>query len=270
MNPAAFVPISVRFTIVAAVTCVLAWQGCGTPLHAQPLDFNRDIRPILAENCFYCHGQDANKRQADLRLDQRDAAIAAGAVAPGDAANSAMIARILSDDPEQQMPPPKSNRRLSADQKKTLERWIAEGANYDQHWAFVPPSRPAEPAVHPVIPLLEGRPRRVQIRRAESRPVGRLPGNNRGQLRYSFTGRNDTDLADITKNLGQDWIFLETLYRIYSTAGYNIAHIDTTAAIMRENGLDPADIDRIEAVVNSACRMFLAAYRAAPSAPAAN
>jgi len=75
-------------------------------------------------------------------------------------------------------------------------------------------------------------------------------GNNRGQLRYSFTGRNDTNLADITKNLGQDWIFLETLYRIYSTAGYNIAHIDVTASIMRDNNLNPADIDRIEAVVN--------------------
>jgi len=75
-------------------------------------------------------------------------------------------------------------------------------------------------------------------------------GNNRGQLRYSFTGKNDTSLADITKSLGQDWIFLETLYRVYSTAGYNIAHIDVTAAIMRENGLDPAEIDRIEAVVN--------------------
>ena len=75
-------------------------------------------------------------------------------------------------------------------------------------------------------------------------------GNNRGQLRYSFTGKNDTDLKDITKNLGQDWMFLETLYRIYSTAGYNIAHIDVTAAIMRENHLNQADIDRIEAVVN--------------------
>lgn len=75
-------------------------------------------------------------------------------------------------------------------------------------------------------------------------------GNNRGQLRYSFTGRNDTALSDITRNLGQDWMFLETLYRIYSTAGYNIAHIDVTAAIVREHGLKPTDIDRIEAVVN--------------------
>ena len=75
-------------------------------------------------------------------------------------------------------------------------------------------------------------------------------GNNLGMLRYSFTGDNRVDLSAITKGLGQDWMFLETLYRIYSTAGYNIAHIDVTAALCREHGLGYADIDRIEAVVN--------------------
>jgi 2-methylcitrate dehydratase PrpD len=75
-------------------------------------------------------------------------------------------------------------------------------------------------------------------------------GSNRGELRYSFTGDNRTDLAQITANLGRDWIFLETLYRIYSTAGYNIAHVDVTAALCREHDLHYADIDRIEAVVN--------------------
>src|SRR5271167_2696674 len=73
-------------------------------------------------------------------------------------------------------------------------------------------------------------------------------GNNRGELRYSFTGDNRTDMAKITANLGRDWIFLETLYRIYSTAGYNIAHVDVTAALCREHGLAYADIDRIEAL----------------------
>lgn len=111
------------------------------------LDFNRDIRPILAENCFYCHGQDANKRQAELRLDVRDAAIKSGAIAPNDLAKSSAIERINSTDPERQMPPPKSNRRLSAEQKKTLERWVSEGANYQNHWAFITPQRPAEPTV---------------------------------------------------------------------------------------------------------------------------
>src|ERR1700733_5652886 len=75
-------------------------------------------------------------------------------------------------------------------------------------------------------------------------------GNNLGQLRYSYTGHNRTDLNSITKNLGRDWIFLETLYRIYSTAGYNIAHVDVTAKLCEEHDIAYADIDRIEAVVN--------------------
>ena len=75
-------------------------------------------------------------------------------------------------------------------------------------------------------------------------------GNNLGRLSYSFTGRTSTDLASITENLGQDWIFLETLYRIYSTAGYNIAHVDVTARLCEEHDIAYADIDRIEAVVN--------------------
>jgi hypothetical protein len=75
-------------------------------------------------------------------------------------------------------------------------------------------------------------------------------GNNRGELRYSFTGENRTDLAKITEGLGRDWIFLETLYRIYSTAGYNIAHVDVTARLCEEHELRYEDIDRIEALVN--------------------
>jgi 2-methylcitrate dehydratase PrpD len=75
-------------------------------------------------------------------------------------------------------------------------------------------------------------------------------GNNLGLLRYSFTGLNRTDLSKITEGLGQDWMFLETLYRIYSTAGYNIAHVDVTAKLCQENKISYADIDRIEAVVN--------------------
>ncbi|HVH75495.1 MAG TPA: MmgE/PrpD family protein [Stellaceae bacterium] len=75
-------------------------------------------------------------------------------------------------------------------------------------------------------------------------------GNNRGELRYSFTGRNRTDLSKITEGLGRDWIFLETLYRIYSTAGYNIAHVDVTARLCEEHGIRYEDIERIEALVN--------------------
>ncbi|HQX53305.1 MAG TPA: PSD1 and planctomycete cytochrome C domain-containing protein [Planctomycetaceae bacterium] len=113
----------------------------------QSISFNRDIRPILAENCFYCHGQDSNKRQANLRLDIRDVAVDAGALVPGDATGSAAIQRINSDNPDEVMPPPKSNRRLSAEQKHLLERWISEGANFQTHWAFEAPVRPVEPIV---------------------------------------------------------------------------------------------------------------------------
>jgi len=75
-------------------------------------------------------------------------------------------------------------------------------------------------------------------------------GNNRGELRYSFTADNKASLDKVTANLGKDWMFLETLYRIYSTAGYNIAHIDVTAALCREHDIKPADVERVEAVVN--------------------
>src|SRR5262249_49834739 len=111
------------------------------------LDFNRDIRPILAESCFYCHGQDANKRQAELRLDVRDAAIEAGAIVPRDPLASEMVSRINSNDPHEQMPPPKSNRRLSPEQKKQLARSIPEGATSGPHWAYAAPKRPVEPVV---------------------------------------------------------------------------------------------------------------------------
>ena len=111
------------------------------------IDFNRDIRPILSENCFYCHGQDPNKREADLRLDVRADALEHDAFVPGNPEASLLIERIASDDPEMQMPPPKSNRRLTDQQKALLGKWIAGGAEYLPHWAFATPERPEPPAV---------------------------------------------------------------------------------------------------------------------------
>jgi hypothetical protein len=126
--------------------CLLA-PAADSAREPRPLDFNRDIRPILSENCFYCHGQDGQKREADLRLDDRAAAIAAGAIVPGDAGASTLLERIHSTDPDVLMPPPTSNRRLADDQKQMLDRWIKEGAEYKPHWAFTPPVRPTPPAV---------------------------------------------------------------------------------------------------------------------------
>ena len=129
------------------VVCLNPLAGkFGVALFAEdPVDFNRDIRPILAENCFYCHGQDGNKRQADLRLDSRDSALAGSAFIPGNAAESALLSRIHSSDADEQMPPPKSNRKLSADQKLLLEKWVNQGAVYSNHWAFMAPVRPELP-----------------------------------------------------------------------------------------------------------------------------
>ena len=111
------------------------------------LEYNRDIRPILAENCFACHGPDSAARKANLRIDQRDEALAAKAVVPGKPDESQLVARIFADDPQERMPPAKSRKTLTPAQKETLKRWIAEGAEYQPHWSFIPPVRPAVPDV---------------------------------------------------------------------------------------------------------------------------
>ncbi len=112
--------------------------------------FNRDIRPILSGNCFHCHGTDEHHREADLRLDDRDAAIADrggyAALVVGDASASEIIRRIETSDPDLKMPPPESGKRISAEQTATLKRWINQGAEYQPHWAFLPPAATATSA----------------------------------------------------------------------------------------------------------------------------
>ena len=112
-----------------------------------PLEYNRDIRPILSENCFACHGPDSASRKANLRLDKREAAIEAKAIIAGDADSSELIARVFSTDAEEVMPPPDSHKSLKPEQKETLKRWVAEGAVYQPHWSFLPPNRTNPPTV---------------------------------------------------------------------------------------------------------------------------
>ncbi len=108
-------------------------------LAAEKLQFNRDIRPILSDRCFYCHGFDAKKREADLRLDEREVAVEAKAIVPGKPELSEVIARVMTDDPDDHMPPAKSKLpSLTKAEIETLKRWIAEGAEYEAHWSFVP------------------------------------------------------------------------------------------------------------------------------------
>ncbi len=123
----------------------LALLGLTLPSAAK-VDYNEDVRPILSENCFYCHGPDGNKRKAKLRLDVRADALAKKAFVPGDADASELIKRLSSTDSDEVMPPPDSHRTITPAQKEILRRWVAEGAEYKEHWAYVTPVRPALPA----------------------------------------------------------------------------------------------------------------------------
>ncbi|MBP9903355.1 MAG: DUF1549 domain-containing protein, partial [Verrucomicrobia bacterium] len=136
-------------TLVAVFSLVDASPAANVPAK---LDFNRDIRPILSDNCYACHGPDAGKRKAGLRLDLKDGALAplkSGEVAivPGDLAKSGLIARITTKDEDDLMPPVKSGKRLTAPQINLLKQWIAQGADWKAHWSFIKPERPPVPAV---------------------------------------------------------------------------------------------------------------------------
>jgi len=121
--------------------------------HAEDtVQFNRDVRPILTNNCFRCHGPDAHERKKDLRFDQREVAVnelpdGVTAIVPGDPAASEMIKRITSDDPDYRMPPPEAHKTLTADQIDTLKKWVAQGAPYEKHWSLNTPTKPELPKV---------------------------------------------------------------------------------------------------------------------------
>ena len=125
-----------------------------TAARGAEIDFNRDIRPILSENCFFCHGQDPAHRKAELRLDVAAEAMADrggyAAIVPGKPEASELIARITASDIFTVMPPADSNRSLTDREKQLLKQWIAQGAEYNKHWAFIPPVRPPLPAVSDV------------------------------------------------------------------------------------------------------------------------
>ncbi|MCY2964953.1 MAG: DUF1553 domain-containing protein [Planctomycetota bacterium] len=137
------------FSLVASVATLFS----GTALAEPPADiqFNRDIRPILADHCFQCHGPDSVQRKADLRLDTEVGARAdlggRRAVVPGKPDESELLARILSSDPAERMPPDSIGKPLSASQIELLKTWISQGATWQKHWSFLPPEAPAIPPV---------------------------------------------------------------------------------------------------------------------------
>ncbi|PAW64786.1 MAG: chromosome segregation protein [Opitutia bacterium Tous-C1TDCM] len=135
----------------AGVYLAVGFAGLAPASAAEAIDFNRDIRPILSDACYHCHGPDAATREAKLRLDEREGLFRTKddvtVVVPGKPEASELIQRIISPHADEVMPPPEATRQLKPAEKELLKRWIAGGAPWGRHWAFLPPVRPAVPAV---------------------------------------------------------------------------------------------------------------------------
>lgn len=140
-----------RFSKLAWIVLAIFAGNLHAIAEDDAISFSRDIRPILSGKCFSCHGPDEETREADLRLDSFEAAahgdLDTAAIVPGKSSRSELVRRILSDDPDEQMPPPSSNKSLTDEQKRLLQQWIDSGARYEQHWSFIPPTIPALPLV---------------------------------------------------------------------------------------------------------------------------
>ncbi len=132
------------FLLLFALVCFAATTNSRA---ADKLEYNRDVRPILTENCFACHGPDSASRKADLRLDKREIAIEHDAIVPGKPSQSSIVSRVFENDADAVMPPLATKKKLTAAQKETLKRWVAEGAEYQPHWSLIAPARPALPPV---------------------------------------------------------------------------------------------------------------------------
>jgi hypothetical protein len=146
----------IAIIVVAAVGVTLVMRDESGSEQEVPdiVDYNFHIRPILSDRCFKCHGPDANKREAGLRLDTEEGAFAAlkdnpgkHVIIPGDPLNSALYARLVSSDTSELMPPPSSNLALTKTEIEIIRKWIEQGAKYKKHWSFIAPQRPAVPAV---------------------------------------------------------------------------------------------------------------------------
>ncbi|HEX3151086.1 MAG TPA: DUF1553 domain-containing protein [Gemmataceae bacterium] len=138
-----------KIAVLVAGLTIVATARAAEP----PIDFARDVRPILSHHCWTCHGPDEKARQAGLRLDDRDAAIKKKAIVPHDLKASKLASRIDDPDEDRRMPPPESKRPMTDRQKQILKAWIEQGAKYSQHWAFSAPQRPGIPVSHEGPPI---------------------------------------------------------------------------------------------------------------------
>jgi len=136
--------------VVGVTVAIFTLPAPRAAAELEPIRYGKDVRPILSDRCFQCHGPDGEQRQANLRLDLAEEATKSrpkgAAIVPGNAAASPLFKRITSDDPKFSMPPPDSNKHaLDAGQREIIRRWIDDGAHYESHWAFSPPTRAAVP-----------------------------------------------------------------------------------------------------------------------------
>lgn len=168
------------FVLLFAGTFFVQYSHAADSAPTNSVDFTRDIRPLLSNTCFKCHGPDEQTRSADLRLDTPEAATADlggyRAIVAGDPDSSEAMRRILSDDPDLMMPPPDSGRELSGVQKEQFANWISSGANYEQHWAFKPIQSPPVPAsengavgnsIHPIDAFIRRRLESLQLTQSQ-------------------------------------------------------------------------------------------------------
>ncbi|MCP5541315.1 MAG: PSD1 domain-containing protein [Akkermansiaceae bacterium] len=139
-------PIRSRFVKICALFGLLS-TVVPTPFAAEgaPVSFTTEIRPLISEKCFTCHGPDRKKRKGDLRLDTRAGVEDSGIIVPRNPEESEFVKRLFTADPDEAMPPPDSNLVLSNSEKTLLRQWIAEGAEYEEHWAFTPLAKPPFP-----------------------------------------------------------------------------------------------------------------------------
>ena len=138
-------------TVIAVLTAAAVAGPADAPKPKAKVDYDRDVRPILSDNCYACHGPDAPSRKASLRFDRRESAVAElddgeHAVVPGKAAESELVRRVSGDD-RRRMPPPKTGKRLTPQQIFALRQWIDQGAPYAVHWSFIPPVKAEPPTV---------------------------------------------------------------------------------------------------------------------------
>ena len=185
-----YIRTSIAWGIVLTLQIPLLWAEEETT--KQQVEFNRDIRPLLSSKCYACHGPDEETRETELRLDQRSSALKSKAIVPGKPKQSELVKRILSHDPEVVMPPSDADETLTDHERTLLQQWIQEGAEYQEHWAFLPLQQPKIPQLksgmqvtHPVDRFIRFRLEQEQL------------SHSRQADRYTLIRRVSLDLTGL-------------------------------------------------------------------------